>query len=180
MITAKDGKTRPPPEESSRLEDAANFPCEQDTATVAPLPPITLISSLSTDSRVGEQDHNVDASATAYTDLILGDETWANAISQNSELDGFENGTSGLPESDIEWTEWTGEVDLTTSSTNDINRFDNVDDLCTDLATLDPVFSNSPALPALRTQTKYLSLLSPNPVDLPTTLIQYWFSSVVS
>jgi hypothetical protein len=180
MITAKDGKTRPPPEESSQLEDTASFPCEQDTATIASLPPITLISTLSTDSGVGEQDRNVDTSAAAYTDLILGDETWVSAICQNSELDGFENGNSGPPESDIEWTEWTGEVDLTTSSANNINRFENLDDICTDLATLDPVFSNSPALPALRTQTKYLSLPSPNPVDLPTTLIQYWFSSVVS
>jgi hypothetical protein len=116
MITAKDGKTRPPPDDASQLEDAASFPSDQDTATIAPLPPITLISSLSTDSGVGEQDQNVDTSATAYTDLILGDETWANAIRQNSELDGFENGNSGLPESDIEWTEWTGEVDLTSTT----------------------------------------------------------------
>jgi hypothetical protein len=180
MITAKDGKTRPPAEEPFQLEDVENIPGEQDTAIIASLPQIALVSSLSTDSGAGEQDQNVNTSGTAYTDLNLGAENWTNATCQNSELMGLQNATSGLPESEIEWTEWTGEAGLITSSADDINRFEILDDMCTDLATLDPVSSHSPTLPAMRTQTKYLSLPSPNPVDLPTTLIQYWFSSVVS
>ena len=164
MITAKDGKTRPPPEEAFHDEEDKIVPSEDASASVAPLPQNVSISGLSTHSGAEEQDQNFEDSANAYTDLILGAEAWADV--------------SKVPETDIEWTEWTGEADLLASSADDINRFETIGDMCTDLATLDPIFSNSPITPVM--QAKYLSLPSPNPVDLPTFLITHWFTNVCS
>jgi len=164
MITAKDGKTRPPPEEEYYDGETQIVPSEDLTATSASLPQNVSISGLSTHSGVGEQDRNFEDSGTAYTDLILDTEGWADA--------------SGAPETGIEWTEWTGEVELLASSTNDANRFETIGDVCTDLATIEPIFSASPIAPVK--QARQLSLPSPNPVDLPTFLITHWFTNVCS
>lgn len=164
MITAKDGKTRPPPEEESYDGETQIVPSEDLTATSASLPQNASISGLSTHSGAGEQDRNFEDSGTAYADLILDAEGWADA--------------STAPETDIEWTEWTGEVNHLASSADDVNRFETIGDMCTDLATIDPVFSGSPILPVR--QARCISLPSPNPVDLPTFLITHWFTNVCS
>ena len=164
MITAKDGKTRPPPEEAFCAEETQIIPSEDLAASSASLPQNVSISGFSTDSGAGKQDRSFEDIGTAYTDLILGDGEWADA--------------SKLPETEIEWTEWTGEVDLLTSSTDDVNRFEAIGGMCTDLAMMDPIFSGSPFTPVA--QKKRLSLPSPNPVDLPTFLITHWFTNVCS
>lgn len=165
MITAKDGKTRPPPEEACYHEETQIIPSEDLAATFASLPQNASISGLSTYAGAGEHDRTVEDSSNSYTDLILDAEEWADASNKVSETE-------------IEWTEWTGEADLLASSTDDVNRFETIGDACTDLALLDPVFSGSPVVSAM--QAKYPSLPSPNPVDLPTFLITHWFTNVCS
>jgi hypothetical protein len=164
MITAKDGKTRPPPDEAIHDEGDQVIPSEDAAASIATQSQWVSISDLSTHSKADGHDQNFEDPANAYTDLILGTEAWA--------------GVSKGPKADIEWTEWTGEADLVASTADDINRFESIDDMCTDLATLDPVFSNSPVIST--TYSRYLSLPSPNPVDLPTFLITHWFTNVCS
>ena len=164
MITAKDGKTRPPPEEEYQNDGIQIVPSEGLTATSASLPQNVSISGVSTQSGAGAQDQNFEDSGTAYTDLVLSAEEWADA--------------SKAPETEIEWTDWTGEVDLLASSTNDVDRFETIDDMCTDIVTIDPVFSGPSIVPV--TQARCPSLPSPNPVDLPTFLITHWFTNVCS
>jgi hypothetical protein len=164
MITAKDGKTRPPPEEVYSYEETKIVPSEDVSATSALLPQNVPISGLSTQSGAGEQDQTFDNSGAAFTDLILGAEEWTNA--------------SKVSETEIEWTEWTGDANLLVSTTDDVDRFETVGDVCTDLTLLDPVFSGSPVASTM--QAKYPSLPSPNPVDLPTFLITHWFTNVCS
>lgn len=163
MITAKDGKTRPPPDEACHDED--EIPQSEDAAaTIAALPQNVSIFGLSTHSGADEQNQTFEDSATAYSDLILDAEIWADA--------------SKVSETEIEWAEWTGEGNLVAQSTDDTMSFETMGDMCTDIATLDPVFGTSPVMPVV--QTKYLSLPSPNPVDLPTFLITHWFTNVCS
>lgn len=164
MITAKDGKTRPPREEEYQNDNMQVVPSEDLTATSASLPQNVSISGVSTQSGAGEQDQNFEDSGTAYNDLVLSAEEWADA--------------SKVPETEIEWTDWTGEVDLLASSTNDVDRFETIGDMCTDLVTIDPVSSGPPIVPV--TQARRPSLPSPNPVDLPTFLITHWFTNVCS
>lgn len=164
MITAKDGKTRPPPEEEYQNDEIQIVPSEGLTATSASLPQNVSISGISTQSGAGEHDQNFEDSGTAYADLVLSAEEWADA--------------SKVPETEIEWTEWAGEVDLLASSTDDVDRFETMGDMCTDLVTIDPVLSGPSITPV--TQARCPSLPSPNPVDLPTFLITHWFTNVCS
>jgi hypothetical protein len=164
MITAKDGKTRPPPEEAYYHEETQITPSEDLATTSVSLPQNASISGLSTQAGAGKHDRTFEDSSNSYTDLILDAGEWPDA--------------SKVPETEVEWTEWTGEVDLLASSTDDVNRFETVGEVCTDLALLDPVFSGSPVASTM--QAKYPSLPSPNPVDLPTFLITHWFTNVCS
>jgi hypothetical protein len=164
MITAKDGKTRPPPDDAIHHGEDQAILFDRTAASVVSLPQNASNSGLSIHSGADEQDQNFEDSANAYTDLILGAEAWADA--------------SKGPEADIEWTEWTGEADILASSADGINRFESSSDIRNDLSTLDPVFSNSPITPAMH--ARHLSLPSPNPIDLPTFLITHWFTNVCS
>lgn len=177
MITAKDGKTRPSADEACHVESVTNVTSEDGTAFITPLPQNASMPELVTQSGLGEDDQNFEASATAYTDMILGAGIWTDSVCQDQDLANIDN-VSRVLESDIEWTEWTGEDERVTSSADDNNHFEPTGDMCTDLATFSPAFPSSPGLPVMR--SKYLSLPSPNPVDLPTTLISYWFNSVCS
>ena len=164
MITAKDGKTRPLPEEEYQNEETQIVQSEDLAATSVSLPQNVSISGSSTHSGAGEQDRNFEDSGNGYTDLILDAEGWAHAPK--------------VLETGMVWTEWTGEVDHLASSADDVNRFETIDDMCTDLATIDYIFPGSPIIPVR--QARRPSLPSPNPVDLPTFLITHWFTNVCS
>lgn len=77
-------------------------PSEDVAASSASLPQNVSISAFSTYSGAGEQERNLEDPGTAYTDLILGAQGWADA--------------STVPEMEIAWTAWTGEVGLLASS----------------------------------------------------------------
>lgn len=172
MITAKDGKTKPPADEALQLEKDDSPLFDEDL----PLPQDVTISHLTADYGAGEQD--LETSTAAYNDLSLDVENWANAVSQNQDLINIGDDGSNIPESEIEWPQWNGEADLFGLTADGQDRIEVMDDLCTDVATLDPVFTESPVLPP--NQARFLTISKPNPVDLPTTLIEYWFTHVCS
>lgn len=132
----------------------------------------------------------LDTSDTTYTDindlldgLSRNADAWEDAAFQTLQQDPVNvvEDALNLLESEPEWPEWED-----ASNIFNPGQTDTLGDTSTDLSTLPAVFDSSPpkqadysALISAR-RASMTTFPSQNPVDLPTTLIEYWFTHVCS
>lgn len=137
----------------------------------------------------------LDTSDATYTDindildgLARNADSWGDAACQTLQQDpvNVEEDVSTLLEPETEWPEWNGDSDLFVPPADDIDQIDTLGNMSTDLATLPTVFENSPSKQVDQSaliharRVSIATFPSQNPVDLPTTLIEYWFTHVCS
>ena len=184
------GKTRPPPVDAHQQDFDGNVSSEAPVESVAPPPQNGSISGLPNQCQTSNPEGQTQISqapGSICTDLndLRSAGMWANPTCQSQGLLSVgDDGIQGL-DGDIQWTEWSVDGDLNIPSTDDIGATEAVR-MSTDLATLPTVFTEAPLQQAdtsammLARRGNSISYPLSNPVDLPTTLIEYWFTHVCS
>lgn len=193
-ISTLTGKTRPPVVESSRLAKKQDVTFELPAAEAAP-------SQLQEDEFQfeqhgdlnGGQDYVFDPSAVSYTEMNDGlDHVTPDTdpFASTSVLDQTQNGldleddASHIFGPESEWPEWSMNADMFVPAFDD-----NADRLGDTSAEFNVVPADLMGSPRKQADDKALALAhpagtvsfpSPNPVDLSTTLVEYWFTHVCS
>lgn len=145
------------------------------------------------DNRNSDQDYVFDTSTASYTDMndLLDSvppdtDVFAATSGLDQRQDGLEleDNASHIFEPEAEWPEWSMNADMFVPSIDDnLNRHG---DISTDFEVVPTDLIGSPGR---RSEEKALvpsrgagtvSFPSPNPVDLSTTLVEYWFTHVCS
>ncbi|KAM0717951.1 hypothetical protein Q7P37_006283 [Cladosporium fusiforme] len=184
-ISTLTGKTRPPAERAQNANvEVIPPPPQNDAASGLPNQPEVELAD--------GQNYMLDTSDATYTninDLLDGlarnADAWGDAACQTLQQDpvSVEDNVSTLLEPEDEWPEWNGDSDLFNAS---VDGMDQIDTLSTDVANLPTIFECSPPEQADHSaliharKASVATFPSPNPVDLPTTLIEYWFTHVCS
>jgi hypothetical protein len=179
IISSVHGKTRPPPDDSPQDEPTGDAASHADSGRTEPLQHHVATSGI---------DPQLGADATDWN-AILDTDFWPQSLCQSQDWTSIEaDSTRALgPEIDwTDWTDWTEGVDLSMPPADDMEPAEAIENMQTSLTTLPANFSEIPTnrshLSALMPSGKVndLSFPRPNPVDLSTTLVEYWFSHVCS
>jgi len=174
IISSVHGKTRPPPDETHQTE-----PTEDDLSLARAETVQHNAATSSIDPRLG--------AGAADWNGILDTDFWPQSTCQGQDWTSIEADSTQALGPEIEWTGWTEGADLTMSAMPTVDALDPteaIENPQTSLNTLTEVFADIPAtqtsalVPARETED--LGFPCPNPVDLSTTLVEFWFSHVCS
>jgi hypothetical protein len=177
MISSVHGKTRPPPDETHQDEPTGDSLSRIDSGTTASSQHDVATSSI--DPQLG---------ADADWNAILDTDFRPQSTCQGQDWTSVEADSTQVLGPGIEWTDWTGGDDLSMPTADDMEPAEAIENMQTSLTTLPATFTNvsttQPQLSALMPSRKAndlgFSFPHPNPVDLSTTLVEYWFSHVCS
>jgi hypothetical protein len=177
IISSVHGKTRPPPDDSHDVEPTEDAPSHANLGTTASFQHDVATSSIHSQPGAGANDWN----GTLDADF------WA-AHCQVQDWMSIEADPTQAPGPEIEWTDWTEGAELAMSTADDINSAEAVENVHTSLITLPAAFAETPTnpshpsalIPVRKANDLDFQFPRPNPVDLSTTLVEYWFSHVCS
>jgi hypothetical protein len=176
IISSVHGKTRPPPDDTHQDEPTGVSLSRTDSGTTA---------SSQHDVAASNIDPQLGTDATDWN-AILNSDFWPQSTCQGQGWTSVEVDSTQALGPGIEWTDWTEGADLSTPTADDMGPVEAIENMHTSLTTLPASFAD-----VSTTQTQLSTLVPsrkvddlgfprPNPVDLSTTLVEYWFSHVCS
>jgi hypothetical protein len=176
IISSVHGKTRPPPDDSPQADPTGAALSHADSGWTEPLQHHVATSSI---------DPQLGGDATDWNG-ILSTGFWPQPTCQSQDWTSIEADPTHAQGSGIEWTDWTEGADLSMPIADNLDSVESIDNMQTGLITLPAAFADIPTnqshlstlMPARRASD--LAFPRPNPVDISTTLVQYWFSHVCS
>jgi hypothetical protein len=177
MISSVHGKTRPPPDETHQDEPTGDSLSRIDSGTTA-----------SSQHDVATSNIDPQLGADADWNAILDTDFWPQSTCQGQDWTSVEADSTQALGPGIEWADWTGGDDLSMPTADDMGPAEAIENMQTSLATLPATFTNisttqpqpSALMPSRKANDLGFSFPHPNPVDLSTTLVEYWFSHVCS
>jgi len=176
IISSVHGKTRPPPDDSHQAEPIGDTSSHANLGTTASLQDNVAASSI---------DPQLGVDATDW-DAILDTDFWPQTSCQTQDWTSVEATVTRVPGREIDWTDWTDGVDLSMPVADDMESAQAIENMQTSLITLPAAFAETPLDQShlsefdITKKGNDLGFPCPNPVDLSTTLVEYWFSHVCS
>ena len=175
IISSVHGKTRPPPDDSNQ-EPAGDPLSHAGLGRTEPLQHHAVTSSI---------DPQLGADATDWN-AVLDTDFWPQPSCVSQDWTSLDADSTQVSRPEIDWTDWTDGVDLSMPIADEIESAGAIENMQTSLTTLPATFSETPQTrshpSALMPSRKVndLGFPCPNPVDISTTLVEYWFSHVCS
>lgn len=176
IISSVHGKTRPPPDDSHQAEPIGDALPQTNLGTA-----VSLQHNVATSSTLPQ----LAAGANDWSDILDAD-FWPKSTGQGQEWTGIEADSAQVPGQEIEWIDWSESAELSMAIVDNLEPAEEIDNVQASLITLPAAYAEIPT-----TQSHSSALMQaqkandmgfprPNPVDLSTTLVEYWFSHVCS